>query len=90
MTRPAQILVDGVLYVPAVDAAVGVRDVVRALAGQYLLDEDLDNDEALSRLRVLVGEDMDEIDGETLGEFAARLVVHLATGAAERADEAAR
>jgi hypothetical protein len=65
-----EVVIDGVRYVPATEAVVGLADVLRALALQYHTEDSL-ADYGTGGLRIVVGEGFDE--GETFDEFAARL-----------------
>jgi hypothetical protein len=67
-----EVLIDGVRYVPATEAAAGVADLLRVLALQF------DDGETLATygttgLRVLVSDDLGEHEGESFDELAARL-----------------
>jgi hypothetical protein len=67
----AEVLIDGVQYVPATKAAAGIEDLLRALALQWHTPESLEED-GFAGLRVVVWDDPPP-DGETFDELAARL-----------------
>jgi len=65
-----RVTIDGVEYVPATSIP-GMEKVLRALALQYHTPDTL-ADYGTEGLRIIVSE-MDDDDGETFEEFAARL-----------------
>lgn len=77
MSTP-EVIIDGVRYVPATEAAVGVADLLRALALQYHTESTL-ADYGTDGLRVVVGTSFDPEDGETFDELAARLTADATT-----------
>jgi hypothetical protein len=74
MTEPRtpEVVIDGVRYVPAVTAAPGLADVLRALALQFHTPDTLE-EYGTGDLRIVVGDNFDSNEGETFDEFAARL-----------------
>jgi uncharacterized protein (DUF488 family) len=67
-----EVIIDGVHYVPATESAVGIADLLRALALQLHTEESLE-EYGTDGLRILVGEDLGVMDGESFDELAARL-----------------
>lgn len=72
MSAPREVIIDGVRYVPAAEAAPGIADVLRTLALQFHTEGTL-RDYGTADLRIVVGDGFDANEGETFDEFAARL-----------------
>lgn len=68
----SEVIIDGVRYVPATEAVVGVADVLRTLALQWHTEDTL-QEHGTDGLRVVVGDGFESDEGETFDEFAARL-----------------
>ena len=67
-----EVLIDGVRYAPVSDAHIGIRAIEDAIVGQWAGDDwRTEYPDALRYLRVTV---MDGDEGETVPEFAARLL----------------
>jgi hypothetical protein len=75
MTKPTKVLIDGKQYVPVSRAHIRVRDLEDVIVSQWAGDnwrEEYPNTPNI--LRVVVGDDFDDGEGETVTEFLARLV----------------
>lgn len=68
--------IDGVKYVPALDASADVKFLMRALAAQHWGwdAKELDDPNTYKYLRIVVGDQFEEYDGWSLEELAAELV----------------
>jgi hypothetical protein len=75
-----EVIIDGVRYVPAVEASPGAKDLMRALVASWWgWSKDIDADVAqyAGVLRVVVSEEDIDDDGQTLEEFIADLLQHM-------------
>jgi hypothetical protein len=74
VTAP-EVLINGVRYVPVSDAHITVRAIEDAIISQWAGDGwRTSYPDAPSYLRVVVGDSFEDGDGETVTEFAARLL----------------
>jgi hypothetical protein len=70
-----EVLIDGVRYVPVSDAHISIRAIEDAIVSQWAGDNwRTGYPTAPSYLRVVVGDTFEDGEGETVTEFAARLL----------------
>lgn len=69
-----EVRIDGVLYVPVSEAHIDAPKIVGALIEQWWGDHWADHLDQAHRLRVVVGDGFEDDEGETLTDFAARVV----------------
>jgi hypothetical protein len=80
--RPQSVLIDGVRYVPVTEASPSVAALEDAIVSQWAGGNWRESyPSAPGRLRVVVGDDIEDGEGETVTDFLARLVQALPGGA---------
>jgi hypothetical protein len=73
--RPQSVLIDGIRYVPVTEASPSVAALEDAIVSQWAGDGwRASYPDAPGRLRIVVGDDIEDGEGETVTEFLARLV----------------
>ncbi len=70
MSVVRKVTIDGVRYVPALDVSIDVQLLARALVYSCLGKTEMD-DPYISNLQVLVSDNLDVGEGETIEEFVA-------------------
>lgn len=73
--RPESVVIDGVRYVPVSEAHIGAAAIEDAVVGQWAGDNwRTEYPDSPRHLRVVVLDDGDDEDGETVEAFVARLL----------------